>query len=88
MHVLVWLIHCVVHRKLTQHCKSTTFKFLKIHKMHTFLGLGQKENKTWPEELKGSNTAQLPSSGIQALQEIASLIKLLMGRPGREAMDE
>ena len=56
--------------------------------MHRFLGLSQKENKTWPEELKGTNTAQLPSSGIQALQEIASLIKLLMGRPGREAMDE
>ena len=77
-----------MHQKLTQHCKSTTFKFLKIHKMHRFLGLSQKENNIWPEELKGRNTAQLPFSGIQALLEITFLIKLLMGRPGREAMDE
>ena len=56
--------------------------------MHRFLGLSQKENNIWPEELKGRNTAQLPFSGIQALLEITFLIKLLMGRPGREAMDE
>ena len=27
MHVLVWLIHCVVHRKLTQHCKAIILQF-------------------------------------------------------------
>ena len=56
--------------------------------MHRFLVLSQKENKIWPEELKGRNTAQLPFSGIQALLEIAFLIKFLMGRPGREATGE